>query len=64
MKTVIKHIGSRDNVKASVEILRRGMGPFTYKDEGELISIEKAALAFAKGFDNAFKVNIYATGAI
>ena len=62
MKTVIKHIGSRDNVKATVSILRRDCGPFEYKDQGELISVEKAGVAFAKTYSNAFQVNIYSRG--
>lgn len=64
MKTVIKHIGSRNSVKATIQILRRGVGAFEYKDEGELISVEKAAVAFADTFSNAYQVNIYSRGAL
>lgn len=64
MKTVIKHIGSRNNIKATVQILRRGIGLFEYKDEGELISVEKAAVKFAETIGNAYQVNIYSRGAL
>jgi hypothetical protein len=64
MKTVIKHIGSRNNVKATVQILRRGIGPFEYKEEGELISVEKTAVTFAETLGNAYQVKISSRGGL
>ena len=60
--TVIKHLGNRNSVRATVEVLRRDAGPFEYRDRDSLIAVEASAIAFAAKLEGAYQVTIYSTG--